>query len=333
MTQSKNQEEKEVQIQEQVQKETTQEHGSEEIIHEVPLFAEPIYHIGSFGITNALFTSWFAVLAIIVIALFLRSKLKEIPHGIQNFFEAIIDGALGLCDQVTNDRKLSIKIFPIAISAFFFILINNWFGILPLSWFGLLEKSQHGLVFVPFLRGGTADINTTLALAITAVIGANVFGVFSIGLWKTFNKYVNLKILGEIWKKIRKDPTIILVAPVTFFVGLIEIIGELAKVASLSFRLFGNVFAGEVLLVSMTTLIAFVVPIPFLFLEIIVGVIQALIFSILLVVYFTVGASDHDHEEGHEKHDGHEQKPASPPASTNASLGGSQGGHEVVIIN
>src|SRR6185436_10379623 len=82
---------------------------------------------------------------------------------------------------------------------------------------------------------------------------------------------------------------------------LIEIVGEFAKVASLSFRLFGNVFAGEVLLASMAALVAYVVPIPFLFLEILVGVIQALIFSILLVVYFTIGATDHDEHEEHEK--------------------------------
>ena len=281
------------------QENTITEGGQEQISHEITLFAEPIYHFNNFTITNALFTSWSAVFLIVIIALVLRSKLSEIPRGIQNFFEFIIEGALSLCDQVTNDRALSMKIFPIAISVFSFILVNNWFGILPLGWMGIVEKGEHGLAFIPYFRGGTADINTTIALAIMAVIGANIFGVFSIGLWKTFNKYVNLKVIGQIGKKIRKDPTVILVAPITFFVGLIEIVGELAKVASLSFRLFGNVFAGEVLLVSMAALVAYVVPIPFLFLEILVGVIQALIFSILLVVYFTIGATDHDHEEEH----------------------------------
>jgi len=174
---------------------------------------------------------------------------------------------------------------------------------MPLGGFGLIEEGEHGLAFIPIFRGGTADINMTLALAVMAVIGANLFGVFSLGAWKTFNKYVNLKALGQIGKKIRKDPTIILVAPITFFVGLFEIIGEVAKIASLSFRLFGNVFAGEVLLASIAALVAYFIPIPFLFLEIFVGVIQAFIFSMLLVVYFTIGASDHDHEEEH-----HEKK-------------------------
>ena len=142
-----------------------------------------------------------------------------------------------------------------------------------------------------------------------AVISANIFGILSIGIWKTFNKYVNLKALGEIFTKIKKDKTVILVAPITFFVGLIEIIGEFAKVASLSFRLFGNVFAGEVLLASMASLVAYVIPIPFMFLEILVGVIQALVFSMLLVVYFTISSTDHDHEEHneHNTHDEHEK--------------------------
>ena len=266
----------------------------EKISQEITLFAEPIFHYKDFTITNSLLTSWFAVAIIIIISLVLRSKLRQIPGKVQNVFEIIIEGALGLCDQVTNDRALSVRIFPFAISVFFFILVNNWLGIMPLGGFGIIEQGEHGLAFIPYLRGGTADINTTVALAAMAVLGANIFGVFSIGLWKTFNKYVNLKVLGGIFTKIRHEPTVVIVAPITFFVGLIEIVGEFAKVASLSFRLFGNVFAGEVLLASMAALVAYIVPIPFLFLEILVGVVQAVIFSILLVVYFTIGASDHD---------------------------------------
>ncbi|MFA5778411.1 MAG: FoF1 ATP synthase subunit a [Candidatus Paceibacterota bacterium] len=275
--------------------------GKEQISHEITLFAEPVFNLGNFTITNALFTSWIVVAFIIVLSLVLRSKLRVIPNKLQNIFEVVIEEGLKLCDQVTSNRNLSVKIFPIAISVFFFILINNWFGILPLGGFGLVEKGEHGLAFIPFIRGGTADINTTVALAIMAVFGANLFGIFSIGIWKIFNKYVNLKELGGIFTKIRHEPTIIIVAPITFFVGLIEIVGEFAKIASLSFRLFGNVFAGEVLLVSMAALVAYIVPIPFLFLELLVGVIQALIFSILLVVYFTISSTDHEEHEEHKE--------------------------------
>lgn len=313
---------KQIQIEELELETAAEEHAEETAVEEehaeeggapvqrVTLFAEPIAHFKNFTLTNALLTSWVAVAILIVLAVALRKSMKEVPGKLQNLFEMIIEGALSMCDQVTNDRALSMKIFPFAITVFFLILVSNWLGIMPLGGFGIVEEGEHGLLFIPFLRGSTADINTTLALAVMAVLGANVFGAFSIGLWKTLNKYVNLKALGGIFKKIRHDPTIILVAPITFFVGLIEIIGEFAKVASLSFRLFGNVFAGEVLLVSMAALMAFVVPIPFLFLELLVGVIQALIFSILLVVYFTIAASDHDeHEEGH-----HEEKLAEQAA-------------------
>lgn len=299
-------------------------YAAEEVKHEVTLYAEPILHTSAFNITNALFTSWIVVVIIAIMAIALRMKLSQVPGKLQSVFEVIVEGALGLFDQVTNDRKLSVKIFPIAISAFFFILINNWLGIMPFGGFGLIENGEHGKVFIPFLRGGTADINTTLALAVMAVIGANVFGVVSIGIWKTFNKYVNLKALGGIFTQVRKDPTVIIVAPITFFVGLIEIAGEFAKVASLSFRLFGNILAGEVLLASIAALAPYAAPIPFLFLEILVGVVQALIFSILLVVYFTIGASDHDehhepaspsqggesHVEGHGESGEHKAVPA-----------------------
>ena len=269
----------------------------EKISQEITLFAEPIFHFGSLTVTNALLTSWVVVIIIIILSVVLRFKLANIPGKLQNIFEIVIEGALDLCDQVTGSRALSVQIFPIAISVFFFILINNWLGIIPLGGFGIVEKGKEGLSFIPFLRSGTADINTTIALAIMAVLGANIFGIFSIGLWKTFNKYVNLKVPGAIFTKVSHEHTIIIVAPITFFVGLIEIVGEFAKIASLSFRLFGNVFAGEVLLVSMAALVAYIIPIPFLFLELLVGVIQALIFSILLVVYFTIGASDHDEHE------------------------------------
>ncbi len=272
-----------------------------EVSHEITLFAEPVIHTENLTITNALLSSWIVVGIIVIISVILRSKIREVPGKLQNVFEVIVEGALDLCDQVTNSRVLSLKIFPIAISVFFFVLLNNWLGIMPLGGFGQIVDGEHGLAFIPYLRGGTADINTTIALAVMAVVGANIFGILSLGVWKTLNKYVNLKALGGIFTKVRKEPTVIIVAPITFFVGLIEIIGEFAKVASLSFRLFGNVFAGEVLLASMAALIAYVVPVPFLFLEILVGVIQALIFATLLVVYFTIAASDHDHDE-HEEH-------------------------------
>ncbi len=273
-----------------------------EIKHEATLYAETVSHFGAFPITNALLTSTSAVIVIAVIAVVIRLKLNEIPRGIQNFFEVLMEGALNLCDQVTSSRTISVKVFPLALSVFLFILVNNWLGLLPIGGFGIIEQGEHGAAFIPFLRSGTADINTTIALALMAVLSANLFGIFSIGIWKTFNKYVNLKALVGIFTRVRKEPTVLVVAPVTFFVGILELIGEFAKVASLSFRLFGNIFAGEVLLLAMSHILPYFLPVPFLFLEIFVGLIQALIFSILVLVYFTIAAQDHDDHEEHTEH-------------------------------
>ena len=277
----------------------------QQITHEVTIYAEPIFHIGNFQITNSLITSWVAVLVILALSLTIRLKMKKIPGKLQHIFEVILDGALSLVDQVTNDRKISEKVFPLAFSLFVFILVSNWLGLLPvLGSMGLLVKEGTTSAFVPFLRSGTADINTTLALSIMAVIGSNIFGIFTVGAWKLFNKYINLVALGSIFTKIRKDPTVLIVAPITFFVGLLELLGEFAKIASLSFRLFGNVFAGEVLLASMAAIFAYIVPGPFLFLEVFVGLIQALIFSLLATVYFTIASQDHsEHDEKHQTHD------------------------------
>lgn len=276
------------------------EEGHSELLHESTLYAEPIFHIGNFTITNALFTSWIVVLIILIISIAVRLKLKKIPKGIQNLFEIVIDGALNLCDQVTQDRKITNKAFPIVFSVFFVVLLNNWLGILPVGGFGIIEMTEHGKAFIPIIRSGTADINGTLPLAILSVLGANLFGVFTIGLWKTLNKYVNLNAIGGIFTKVRKDPLVLLTAPIMVFVSALELIGEMAKIASLSFRLFGNVFAGEVLLASMGALLAYILPTPFLLLEVFVGVIQAFIFAILTLVYYTIASQDHD-DEHHEE--------------------------------
>lgn len=260
--------------------------------HEVSLAAEPIVSVKGFNITNSLLNSWLVVLILIVFAVVLRKKIKQVPKGLQNIMEIIIDGALNLCDSVTGNRKISEKVFPIVFTFFIFILLNNWLGLFPgIGSVGFVE----GHTFVPYFRGGTADLNTTLALALISVVGANVFGVIAVGGWKYLNKFINIKAFLEIPKKIKKDISIVVVNPIKFFVGLIEIIGEIAKVASLSFRLFGNIFAGEVLLTSIAVIFAFLLPIPFMFLEVIVGIIQALIFAMLTLVYYTIAASQDEH--------------------------------------
>jgi F-type H+-transporting ATPase subunit a len=263
-----------------------------QVAHEVTLAAEPIAQVGGFKITNSLLNTWLVVLIVIVFSLVIRKKIKAVPKGIVNIFEIVIEGALNMCDSVTGDRKKSERVFPMVFTFFIFILMNNWLGLLPgIGSIGFVE----GNAFVPYFRGGTADLNTTLALALISVVGSNVFGIIMVGGWKYFNKFINVKALIAIPKKILKDPSIVIVNPIKFFVGIIEIIGEIAKIASLSFRLFGNIFAGEVLLTSIAVIFAFGLPIPFMFLEVIVGIIQALIFGMLTLVYYTIASTSEEH--------------------------------------
>ena len=269
---------------------------SSEISHEVTIFAEPIFEIGGFHVTNSLLNTWLVVFAVIIFGLAFRRVIGMVPRKAQNILEMAVEQLLKICDSATNSREKSLRFFPLVASFFVFILLNNWLGILP--GIGSVGKivSEHGeKVFVPFFRGGTADLNTTLALAIVGVVATHLVGVTTVGIWRHLNKFINIQSIIDIPKKIAKDATILIVNPIKLFVGFLEIIGELAKVASLSFRLFGNIFAGEVLLASMAAILAFGIPIPFMFLEIVVGLIQALIFAMLILVYLTIHTSVEEH--------------------------------------
>jgi len=269
---------------------------SQEIKHETTLFAEPIFHVGDFTITNSLMLSWGTVLVLVIFFILLGKKIRNVPRGMQNLFEFVLEGALDLGDSVTGNRKKTEKFMPIVLTLFLFILVNNWMGLLPgVGTIGFVESGAHGKIFVPMLRGGTADLNTTLALSLFAVIMSHIIGILTVGIWQHLNKFINFKAFAEIPSKIKMDGTVILVNPIKAFVGLIEIVGEIAKVASLSFRLFGNIFAGEVLLASMMVIFAFVLPIPFMFLEIIVGIVQALVFSMLTLVFISIATTVEEH--------------------------------------
>ncbi len=269
---------------------------AEGIIHENTLFAEPIAHVGHFVVTNAMLTSGLALIVILILGLSIKRSIKTVPTGIQGFLEMIIEGFLGIFDSVTGSRQKSLQFAPLVLAFFFFVLVNNWMGLLPgVGSIGQIVQHGEEKLFIPYLRGATADLNTTLALATIGVVLSHIFGVLAVGWWKYLNKFINIKAFLDIPKKIKKDPMIIFINPIKAFVGLIEIVGELAKIASLSFRLFGNIFAGEVLLGSISAIMAFGVPIPFMFLEVLVGAIQALIFMMLVLIYLTINTAQEEH--------------------------------------
>jgi len=265
--------------------------------HTSTLYAEPIGHIGSFTVTNSLLNSWVVVIGLVVFAIFVRNKISKVPRGIQNYLELVYDQALQLADSVTGSREKSMKFIPLVMPLFVFILLNNWLGMLPgVGSIGFIETEGVHKVFIPLFRGATADLNTTLALGIMAVVLTHVAGVMMTSAWAHLNRFVGINLFLELPRKVfkEKEYSALMVNPIKFFVGIIEIIGEFAKVASLSFRLFGNVFAGEVLLSAMAAICAYFLPLPFMFLEIIVGIIQALIFSMLTLVFLTIMSTSHE---------------------------------------
>lgn len=250
--------------------------------------------------------AWIVTLFFVILAAVASRRTTLVPRGVHNVFEAVIVFILAEVDKVTGDRKKSKMFFPIVATLFLFILANNWLGLLPgTGTIGVYETVHGQLELVPLLRPATSDVNLTLALATFSIVMVQLAGVWSIGFASYFSKFVNIR---GIFRAIPKGPIAIGVAVIEFFVGLLEIVGEVARVASLSLRLFGNVFAGEILIGVMLSLVAFVLPIPFMFLELIVGAIQATVFSLLVLVFLTVATMEHGHEE--DSHDKHEPKPA-----------------------
>lgn len=257
-------------------------------IHIPPLSAETVFHIGSLPITNTVVNTWLAMVIFLIVGLALRKKISLRPGKMQNYFEYFLELLLGYFDQVTGDRKKTLRFLPIVGSVFFFILLSNWLGLLPgtgsITW-------KHELL----LRPANTDLNLTVAMALVAVISSHVVGFLTVGVASHLNKFIQV---GTFIKSLRKGPIAIFTAIIEFAVGLIEIVSEAAKVVSLSLRLFGNIFAGEVLMTVIASLVGLLAPTPFMLLELLVGIIQAGVFSMLTLVYMSVAATaPHGSEE------------------------------------
>jgi F-type H+-transporting ATPase subunit a len=249
---------------------------------EISLSAETLFHIGSFPVTNTLIVTLCVSCLLIISSIFVKNKLALIPKGLQNVLEFVIEAVLDLVDSVTQDREQTKKFFPIVATIFLFVIMSNWVELIPgLGTIGLNETTGSHTVFIPFIRSASADLNVTLALAIISVISVQVMGIAALGFFKYAGKFF----ISPFHK-----PYFI-----GTFVGVLELIGEIAKLISFSFRLFGNIFAGEVLLAVMLMLVPYLVPLPFLALEIFVGLIQALVFSMLTLVFLKMAVTETAH--------------------------------------
>jgi len=293
----------------------------------ISISAETLTKFGSLNFSNSLFTSTIVTILMLIFFVLVNRSLdskKKKPGALQNLAEFIIEGFSGMVQGVTGDEKKTRFFMPFFISFFLFVLFNNWFGLLPgvgtVGFKETISGTEHAVLlenkvsipvsevqasteevaneeaviedhgkkdgeefvetetrrgFVPYLRAGTADLNTTLALGLFSQVMAQIIGVKYLGL-SYFKKFFNFK------------------DPIMFFVGILELVSEFSKILSYAFRLFGNIFAGEVLLVVISALIPLVVPMPFYGLELFVGFIQALVFALLSLVFFNVATISHD---------------------------------------
>lgn len=270
-----------------------------------PISSENILEIGTFPVRNTMLTSWIVMAILIIGVLIYRKKSgRLIPRGFQNFVETIVEGLYNFFNTVTQNPKQTKRFFPLVATIFLFILSANLFGLFPgFGTIGICEAEhgsgeaaihetavekngassgpcREGTVLFPFFRSVNSDVNMTLALAIISVISTQLFGIMSLGFFHYFGKFF-------------VNP---LRDPIGAFVGILEFVSEFAKMVSFSFRLFGNIFAGEVLLAVMAFLVPFLAPLPFYGLELFVAFVQALVFSLLTLVFLKMSVMLHGEE-------------------------------------
>lgn len=245
----------------------------------ISLQAEILGYIFGLPITNSLVLSLLTAALLVGGGFLIARALKPVPGKVQSTAELVIDSLLDLTAQVAGDRKQASKFFPLVATIFLFILLNNWIGVLPgTGSIGFYESIDGRDTFTPLFRSANADLNTTFALALIAVLAIQLFAIQKLGFFGHVGKYFNFTH-----------------GPIHFFVGLLELVGEFARVLSFSFRLFGNIFAGEVLLIIIMSLVPVLIPLPFIFLEYFVGFIQALVFAMLTLVFLKVATAEVEH--------------------------------------
>lgn len=245
----------------------------------ISISAQPVFYLGDLPITNSILATWLVSLLLIIWALKVNSDInRKHSSPLVRFTEFLIESLLELIQGITQNLTRAKEFLPLVATFFLFIILGNWIGLLPgVGTIGKTVVANSHTSFVPLFRGATADLNTTLALALISVGATQVFGLRHLGL-SYLKKYFNFQ------------------GPIQFFVGILELISEIAKIISFAFRLFGNIFAGEVLLIVMAFLVPLLGPVPFLGLEVFIGFIQALVFSLLTLVFLHMATISHASE-------------------------------------
>ncbi len=244
----------------------------------VVLKAEEVFNLAGFPITNSLIMTLITSVLLIAFAYAVRSKLAMIPGKLQTGVEMLFQGVLDYMAETLESKELARKFFPLIMTIFLFVLVANQLAFLPGVGSILVD---HAGAMVPLLRAPAADLNMTLALAIIAFLVIEITGVVVLGFFKYAGKYVNFS------------------SPVNFVVGIIELLSNIGRLISFSFRLFGNVFAGEVMIAVALFFVAYLLPVPLMAFEVFVAFIQAVVFAMLTLFFIKLSIMDPHGDEAH----------------------------------
>lgn len=258
--------------------------------------AQPLGLKGVF-VTNSMLVTWIVAAGLIVFAQAATRKMKEVPSGAQNFWEWLVETLYEFLEGIVGSELVK-KTFWFFATIFIFILATNWFGLIPgVGTIGWGDRGPHGFeVTRPLLRGGNADLNMTFAMAMVFMVLWLIWALQANGVGGFLAHLFGAK--GESSGVLR-----ILMVIIFFLVGFLEVFSISFRPISLSFRLFGNIYAGEKMLDTMSNLVpglGWLLPVPFYFMELLVGIVQALVFTLLTAV-FTMLICMHD-EEHDKKH-------------------------------
>lgn len=242
----------------------------------ITLASNILFSIGSFPVTNTFLWTVVASVFLMVFFVLVAKRMKNVPSGTQNVIEMLLEGAYSFTESVIGPGKPARKIFPLVGTMFIFILFSNLLVYIPGQSAFVLYKGGNP---VPIFRAIMSDYGLVLVMTLISVITTQIVSIAVLGPFKHIGKFINLK------------------SPLDFFLGIMDLVGEIAKIFSLSFRLFGNMFAGEVLTAVILFLMPFFAPLPFMFLGLLTAVVQAFVFAVLTLV-FTSMVIESSAEEG-----------------------------------
>lgn len=245
---------------------------------------EVLFHIGSFPISNTIVNTWFVIVLLLLVGLAISLRIRLRPGKFQNACEYIYELIFKFFDDITGDKEKTKKYLPLVGSMFVFLTVSNLLSSMPGSDIVLINN-------VSLSRAPTSDLNLTLVMALVAVILANIISIQARGVFGYIGKFFPIK---AFFVSFTKGPMAVFMAFINLFAGALDVIGELARVISLSVRLFGNIFSGNVLLTVMYGIMGLVLPMPFMALGLLVAIIQAAVFSTLTLVYLTVAGQTDD---------------------------------------